>query len=142
MSSDAAGGNGRVDGRRADGRRADGPQPVRWRFGRLVMVAYFGSAAGLAIDGAVGGGWPIAVALLLTLPLGLVALAGIYLGYALLQGAGGLFAPTTTPAGDQAGWLAFSTGVLIVLLVLAAAVGNLVLLRLVVAAHRRGSLIR
>jgi hypothetical protein len=130
----------------ADGNRADGNRRLTSRWwrgpGRLVAVAYLAPPAGLATAGVIAGsGWLIAAALLLTLPLGLVALAGTYLGYAVLQGVGGLFASTTTAAGDQAGWLAFSTGVLIVVLVLAAAIGNLVLLSLVAAAHRRGSLI-
>jgi hypothetical protein len=112
----------------------------RWWFGTglPIAVGYPGSVAVLAAAGVISSrSWPILLAVLLTLPLGFVALAGSYLGYAVLKGVGGLFADTASTAGDQAGWLTFLTGLLIVALVLAAAVGNLILLSLMVATHRR-----
>jgi hypothetical protein len=114
----------------------------RWWFGTglPIAVGYPGSAAMLAAAGVLTSrSWPILLAVLLTLPLGFVALIGIYFGYAVLKGVGGRFAATASAAGDQAGWLTFLTGVLIVALVLAAALGNLVLLSLMVATHRRSS---
>ena len=68
-------------------------------------------------------------AVLVTLPLGLVAFVAAYAGYALIQGVGGLFAATTTADGSQAPWLRASSAILIVVLFVAAAVGNILILR-------------
>lgn len=112
----------------------------RWWFGPglPITVGYPGSAAMLAAVGVITArSWPILLAMLLTLPLGLIALVDSYLGYAVLKGVGGLFAATDSAAGDQAAWLTVLTGLLIVTLVLAAAVGNLVLLSRLLTGRRR-----
>lgn len=112
----------------------------RWWFGPglPIAVGYAGSAGVLAAAGVITArSWPILLAILLTLPLGLAALVGSYLGYAVLKGVGGLFAATESAAGDQAAWLSFLSGLLIVVLVLAAAVGNLMLLSQLVTSRRR-----
>jgi len=112
----------------------------RWWFGPglPIAVGYPGSAAVLAAAGVVTArSWPILLAMLLTLPLGLIALVGSYLGYAVLKGVGGLFAANDSTAGDQAAWLTVLTGLLIVALVLAAAVVNLVVLSRLLTGRRR-----
>jgi hypothetical protein len=68
-------------------------------------------------------------AVALSLPLGLPALLGIYGGYGLIATVGGAFTVTAAPNSDPAPWLTVSTAVLDVLLLTAAAVGNVLLLR-------------
>jgi hypothetical protein len=68
-------------------------------------------------------------AVVLTLPLGLVAFVAVYGGYALIQAVGGLFASTTTADGSEASWLRASSATLNVALFAAAAVGNIAILR-------------
>jgi hypothetical protein len=94
---------------------------------------YVGLAGALAVAHGVTNDprWVIA-AVIVTLPLGLVAFVAIYGGYALIQGIGGLFAATREPDGSETAWLSASTHVLIVLVFVGAAVGNILLLR-----HRR-----
>jgi hypothetical protein len=66
-----------------------------------------------------------------TLPCGVIAWVGVYLGYALLQGVGGLFWSPTDAAGDQAVWLAWASATLNVGLVVAAGLGNVSVVRTV-----------
>jgi hypothetical protein len=96
-------------------------------------------AAGLAIAGALAQS-PIyyLAAVVVTLPLGVVALVGVYVGYALIQGVGGLFLSTTTADGSQAAWLRAASATWIVVLFVAAAVGNLAVLRQRRALAHRG----
>ena len=101
-----------------------------WTAGCYVLACGALAAAG----GATGDvRWYLA-AIVATLPLGVLAVIGVYVGYALLQGVGGLLVPVTTAGGDQAGWLhAGSTG-LNVALFAAAALGNVVLGNVVLGA--------
>jgi hypothetical protein len=95
-----------------------------------VEVSYLVATGALATAGGVTQHWQYYIAaVLLTLPFGLAALAGVYLGYALIQAVGGLFLATTTAGGDEAAWLATASASLDVVLLMAAALGNLVLLR-------------
>lgn len=75
------------------------------------------------------------ISILLTLPLGVVATVLIYGGYAALKGVGGLWASTTTGDGGDAGWLSAGSAALNVTVLIAAALGNVLLLEL--GARRR-----
>jgi hypothetical protein len=82
-------------------------------------------------------------AIALALPVGIAALLGIYGGYALLDGIGGLVADTQRPDGRTATWLLTSSAVLNILLITAAAVVNVLALewwlrRRAVSAHISG----
>jgi hypothetical protein len=95
-----------------------------------VETGYVLAAGGLAVAGAITQQPQYYLAaVLLTLPLGLAAVAGIYVGYALIQALGGLVAATTTSGGDQPAWLSTSSAALNIALFVAAAAGNVVLLR-------------
>jgi len=100
------------------------------RPGQVVAGLYVGVVAALAIAHAVTDDprWVLA-AVILTLPLGLAAFVAVYGGYALIQGVGGLFAATRTPDGSETAWLSAATKVLIVVLFVGAAAGNVLLLR-------------
>jgi hypothetical protein len=101
-------------------------------------LLYAGSVAYLAAAGGMtGDGHFYVAAFVLTLPLGFPAAIGVYFGYALIQWAGGLFIPVTTASGDQASWLRLGTGVLAIVLFTSAAVGNIVVPRVVLRAVRR-----
>lgn len=68
-------------------------------------------------------------AVLLTLPAGIAAPVGVYLGYALCKGLGGLFLATTTADGSDAGWLTGTSRAVTTVLSVAAAALNVLLLR-------------
>ena len=90
-------------------------------------VAYVAMAAGLAvIGGLTRTAPPYLAALVLTLPLGVLALIGAYGGYALIAGIGGLFG-SASATGDEPHWLAASSATLDVVLFMAAAAGNMLL---------------
>jgi hypothetical protein len=74
-------------------------------------------------------GWYFA-ALAMTLPCGVIGFIGIYGAYALVKGIGGVFASTTTSAGEDAMWLSIALDVIRVGAFAAAAVANVVLLEL------------
>lgn len=97
---------------------------------RALAGCYVGAIGVLAVTGAVR---QEAVCYLAaaacSLPLGVAALAGCYGGYALPAGIGGLFASTTAPDGSEAGWLTASSGTLNALLLIGAAVGNVLILQ-------------
>lgn len=101
---------------------------VRTRVRRTAEVAYVCLVTALAVTGAVRGSpVPYVVALALTLPFGLPATAGIYGGYAVLKGVGGLWAAPTRPDGDDAAWLATGSAALDVTVLAAAALANALL---------------
>lgn len=76
------------------------------------------------------------VALLLTLPLGLFAVGGVYVAYGLVDQVVIAVQPRTT--GDQiASWVFALTAPINVLLFAAAAIGNVLLVRELVRARRR-----
>jgi hypothetical protein len=97
---------------------------------QVAQGLYVGLAASLAVLHWVTDDprWVFA-AVIVTLPLGLVAFVAVYAGYALIQGVGGLFVATRTPDGSETAWLSATTHVLIVVLFVGAAVGNILLLR-------------
>jgi hypothetical protein len=107
---------------------------------RIAACVYVVLAGSLAIAGAVAQS-PVyyLVGVLVTLPVGLVALVASYLGYALIQGVGGLFLSTTTPDGSQAPWLGVASGTWIAVLFAAAAVGNIAILRQLKMSRRRNA---
>jgi hypothetical protein len=92
--------------------------------GYLVVTGVLAALGGITQDGHY-----YLVAVLLTLPMGIAALVGVYLGYALCKGLGGLFLAITTADGSDAGWLTVSSGVVATILFVAAAVANVLLLR-------------
>ncbi len=100
------------------------------RHRRVAAGAYVVLAGGLAVAGGIVQ-TPIfyLAAVVVTLPLGLVAFVAVYLGYALIQGIGGPFLSTTTADGSQARWLSVASDSWIVVLFVAAAVGNIAVLR-------------
>jgi hypothetical protein len=117
----------------------------------LREAAYLLVVVGLAAWGFVAGSTAtILLAVLLALPAGPVALVGYYVAYgvlALVPGANpdtSSGSATCSPSGacqvsttgDLATWFAVSTDVIAVLLVTAAAVANVVLLRLVISRRR------
>lgn len=98
-----------------------------------VAGGYVAAAGALAaLGGLTGNGRYYLASVLLTLPVGLAALAAVYLARGLLTGVGGLFTETTLPNGDEPGWL--TTGGVVantVLFTVAAAVTVLLAERLV-----------
>lgn len=98
---------------------------------RLVLEAGYLMVIGLpaALGAITEDGHYYLAAVLLSLPAGIPALVGVYLGYALCKGVGGLFLATTTADGSDAGWLTASSGAAATLLFIAAAVANVLLLR-------------
>ncbi|WP_405577676.1 hypothetical protein [Streptomyces sp. NBC_01190] len=103
---------------------------------RAVEAGYVCVVAGLAVVGAArGSAAAYVISILLTLPLGVVATVLIYGGYAALKGVGGLWASTTTGDGGDAGWLSAGSAALNVTVLIAAALGNVLLLEL--GARRR-----
>lgn len=99
-----------------------------WR--RPVEYGYAGAVAVLAATGAVRqDGHYYLAAIVLALPCGVAAVVAIYGGYALLSGVGGLLASRTVADGSDAGWLTAAGGTLNVLVLTAAAVGNVVAAR-------------
>ncbi|WUH92580.1 hypothetical protein OG900_22385 [Streptomyces sp. NBC_00433] len=99
-----------------------------WR--SSIEGVYVGAVAVLALLGAVrADGHYYLAAIVLALPCGIAAVVAIYGGYALLSGVGGLFASRTVADGSDAGWLTAGSGTLNVLVLTAAAIGNVVLLR-------------
>jgi hypothetical protein len=105
-----------------------------WLIGGAAYVVVIG---GLAVAGGLTRtAQPYLAALVLTLPLGVPALLGVYGGYALLEGIGGLFAPTTVNGGE-AHWLSTSSASVDVVLFMAAAAGNVLLARHFCRARRR-----
>jgi hypothetical protein len=100
-------------------------------------TAYAGVVGCLAIAGGLTQRpEPYLAALVLTLPLGVAALAGVYGGYALIKGVGGLFASVPV-SGNEPLWLRGSSATLDVVLFVAAAAGNVLLARVAVRARRR-----
>lgn len=81
-------------------------------------------------------GWYFA-ALAVTLACGTAGFIGIYGGYALIKGVGGIFASTTTAAGNDATRLSTALDLVRVLGFVAAAVVNVLLLEL--SLHRRAA---
>jgi hypothetical protein len=71
-----------------------------------------------------------------TLPLGVLAVLGVYGGYALMEGIGGLFAPTSVNGGEPH-WLSTPSAALNVVLLMAAAAGNVLLARNFCRARQR-----
>jgi hypothetical protein len=105
-----------------------------WLIGGAAYVVVIG---GLAVTGGLTRtAQPYLAALLLTLPLGVPALLGVYGGYALMEGIGGLFAPTTVNGGEPH-WLSIASAALNVVLFMAAAAGNVLLARHFCRARRR-----
>jgi hypothetical protein len=103
---------------------------VRWvRY--LFECVYVGIPIALAIMGNKHeyAGWFFA-ALAVTLPCGIAGFIGIYGGYALVKGVGGIFASTTTAAGEDAIWLSTTLDVIRVTAFAAAAVVNVLLLEI------------
>jgi hypothetical protein len=98
--------------------------------GRIALYAvYVSGIAALAILGGVRESAPYYLAAAaLTLPLGALALALIYLCYPLLVAVGGLFTDARLPDGTDAAWLTTGRGVVNAALLVAAAVLNSVLL--------------
>jgi hypothetical protein len=98
--------------------------------GRTVLYAvYVSGIAALAVLGGVRQSAPYYLAAVaLTLPLGALALALIYLCYPLLVAVGGLFADARLPDGTDAAWLTIGRGVVNAALLVAAALLNSVLL--------------
>jgi hypothetical protein len=97
---------------------------------RIAAILYVALPGALATAGAIAGDPRYYLAaVIVTLPLGPVALVGGYLGYAVVQGIGGLFFATRTAGGDWTPWLQTATGILFALLFVTAAVGNLLILR-------------
>lgn len=93
-------------------------------------VAYAVVVAGCALLGALREDPRFYLAgIALALPVGAVAFVAIYAGYALLAGVVGLFADTELPGGGTPGWLTTSSAVLNVLLISAAAIANVLLVR-------------
>ncbi|MEV7937320.1 hypothetical protein AB0O82_14400 [Kitasatospora sp. NPDC088264] len=76
--------------------------------------------------------------IVLTLPVGLAALAAVYLARGVLTGIGGLFTDTTLPNGEEPGWLATGGIVANTLLFTVAAVATVLLVERFVR-HRRAS---
>jgi hypothetical protein len=107
-------------------------------------VAYVLAVAGLAMWGfAADSTATILVAVAVALPAGAVALVGYYLAYGLLalvpganpdvnSGSSCSSCPVTE-TGDVAMWLTLSTDVIAVLLLMVAAVANVILFRLLVS---------
>jgi hypothetical protein len=109
-------------------------RPSRWLIGG---TAYAGVVGCLALAGGLTQRpQPYLAALVLTLPLGLAALIGVYGGYALINGVGGLFV-SASGSGNEPLWLRGSSATLDVILFVAAAVGNVLLARVVLRARRR-----
>jgi hypothetical protein len=107
---------------------------------RVAAGLYVVLAGSLAIAGGVAQSpVPYLTDVLVTLPLGLAAFVAIYLGYALIQGVGGLFLATTTADGSQAEWLRVSSASQIVVLFVVAALGNIAILRRVQTSRRRNA---
>ncbi|MET9217460.1 hypothetical protein ABZX65_01550 [Streptomyces sp. NPDC003300] len=96
---------------------------------RTVQGLYVAVVAVLAVLGAVTGtSLPYLLAVAVTLPFGMAALVLVYGGYALLKGVGGLWASTTNADGDDAAWLSAGSATLNVVLLIAAALANVLLL--------------
>jgi hypothetical protein len=74
-------------------------------------------------------GWYFA-ALAVTLPCGVAGFIGIYGGYAVIKGVGGMFLSTTTSTGDDAVWLSTALDVVRVGAFVAAGVANALLFEL------------
>jgi hypothetical protein len=106
-----------------------------WRLlaevGYVLAAAVLTAAGGLTQDSRY-----YLAAVVATLPLGLAAFVAVYVGYALIQGVGGLFASATTSDGSEAHWLAASSASLDVVLFVAAALGNILILRRIRSARR------
>jgi len=106
-----------------------------WLIGGAAYVVVIG---GLAVTGGLTRtAQPYLAALVLTLPLGVPALLGVYGGYALMEGIGGLFAATTVNGGGEPHWLSIASAALNVVLFMAAAAGNVLLARNFCRARRR-----
>ncbi|MGV9263782.1 hypothetical protein ACWDRR_03835 [Kitasatospora sp. NPDC003701] len=97
-------------------------------------VALVGALA--ALGGLTGNGRFHLAAIVLTLPLGLVALVAVYVVRGALTGIGGLFTATRLPDGGDPAWLSTAGTVLDTALFTAAAVAT-VLLAERVARRRR-----
>ncbi len=98
--------------------------------GRVAEVAYVALAGCLPIGGMIAEDPRyFLAAVIVTLPLGIAAIVGVYVGAGLITVVGGVFAATESADGSEATWLAISLGVLDVALFAAAAAGNLRLLR-------------
>ncbi|WP_327292927.1 hypothetical protein [Streptomyces sp. NBC_01198] len=92
----------------------------------------------LAVLGGVRGtGLPYGVAILLTLPCAILAVVGIYGGYALLKAVGGLWMPVTRGDGSDAAWLSAGSATLNAVLLVAAALANVFLIELFRRRRRR-----
>ncbi|MER7769081.1 hypothetical protein [Kitasatospora sp. NPDC096140] len=95
---------------------------------RWVAGGYVASVGVLAaLGGLTGNGRYYLASIVLTLPVGLAAFAGVYLARGLLTGVGELFTTTRLPNGDDPGWLTTAGIVANTLLFTAAAVITVVL---------------
>jgi len=134
--------------------RADGGR-YRGLMSRPVQVAYVGAVAALAAVGfALGSPVPVVAAALLTLPASLLLVPAYYVAYGLLalvpganpssssgsgSGAGGGSAVTQVVTGEPAAWFTVTTSVLGVVMLVAAAVANVVVLQRLSARRRSAS---
>jgi hypothetical protein len=110
---------------------------VKSKLALATQATYVLTAGGLTAVGALAQSpWYYVAATIFTLPHGVLSFIGIYVGYAVLKGVGGLMLTTTTPTGDDAVWLSVASGILNVVLFTVAALANLLLLRLVKSARR------
>ncbi|MFJ5879952.1 hypothetical protein [Kitasatospora cineracea] len=99
----------------------------------VVLVGVLAALGGLGGDGRY-----YLAAVVLTLPVGLVAVAGVYLLRGLVTGVGGLFTDTVLPDGSEPGWLT-AVGVAGNTVLFAAAAATMVLLAARVVRRRRGA---
>jgi hypothetical protein len=74
-------------------------------------------------------GW-FRAAVAVTLPCGIAGFLAIYGGYAVIQGAGGLFVLTTTSTGHDAVWLSTALDIVRVVAFIAAGLANVLLFEL------------
>ncbi|SDS77347.1 hypothetical protein SAMN05216371_0587 [Streptomyces sp. TLI_053] len=86
-------------------------------------------AVSAALGGATGNGRFYLAAVVLTLPVGLVALVAVYVVRGLLTGVGGLFTGTRLPDGSDPAWLTDAGVVANTLLFTAAAVATVLVAR-------------
>ncbi|MER8099090.1 hypothetical protein [Kitasatospora sp. NPDC094016] len=104
---------------------------------RWVAGGYVALVGGLAVlGGLTENGRYYLASIVLTLPVGLAALAAVYLARGVLTGIGGLFTDTTLPNGEEPGWLTTGGIVANTLLFTAAAVATVLLVERFVRRRR------
>jgi hypothetical protein len=105
---------------------------------KWIPGAYVAAVGGLAaLGGLTENGLYYLASIVLTLPVGLAALAAVYLVRGLLTGIGGLFAETRLPDGGDPAWLTAAGTVVITLLFTAAAASTVLLLERLARRRRK-----